>query len=214
MTVIEIVLNPAVLAAALAYGAAAVAGIWLHDSVRRTLRGYYTLQWLWERLAAPLLRAGLMLIFLLLAYPVLFGLHTAPALHTLLARDPLRVNTLLNLLFVITLLFPLLPMLGERDELVLPIQGVTASLLLFSWLAGTMGMSVHYWPGWTTVLIMLVLALVSYRLAMTVAATAGNELDRRLNVANAGELLSRALLLFLQYPVIIVFCQGLGKQLA
>lgn len=214
MTVIEIILNPAVLAAALAYAAAAVAGIWLHDGVRRSLQGYYQLQWLWERLAAPLLRAGLMLMFLLLAYPVLFGLHAAPVLHTLLERDPLRVNTLFNLLFVITLLFPLLPVLGERDELVLPIQGVAASLLLFSWLAGAVGTPVHYWPGWTSVVIMLVLALVSYRLAQSVAAAAGNELDNRFNVANAGELLSRALLLFLQYPVVVVFCHGLGKQLA
>jgi len=213
MTVMQIILNSAVLTATVVYAAAAVAGIWLFDRAHLALGNQHLLQWLWERLAMPLLRAGLMLIFLLLAYPVLFGLPEAPPLDALLDRDPLRINNLLNLLFVITLLFPLLPVLGKQDELMLPIQGIAASLLLFSWLAGATGTTVHYWPGWTSVLIMAGLALSSYRLALAAAATAGHGLDRRLNTTNAGELLSRVLVLFLQYPVIVVFCHGLGKQL-
>jgi hypothetical protein len=213
MSVIQIILSGRVLLAALVYAAASVVGIWVFDRVDSALDGEI-LSWAWEHVGMPLLRAALMLIFILLAYPILFGLVDAPALGELLARDPLRVNHLLNLLFVVTLLFPLVPVLGEWDELVLPVQGIAASMLLFSWLTQAAGAgSVHYWPGWDTAAIMLGLALATHWLAMGLAAVAGEELDRSLNVENAGELLARALVLFLQYPVIVVFCHGLGKQL-
>ena len=214
MSVIQIILSARVLLAALVYAAAAVIGIWVFDRIDRAL-DEDILIWAWEHVGMPLLRAALMLIFILLAYPALFGLPEAPALGDLLTRDPLRVNYLLNLLFIITLLFPLIPALGEWDELVLPVQGIAASMLLFSWLAEAAGAGpVHYWPGWENAVIMLLLAMATHWLAVGVAAAAGEEVDRSLNVENAGELLARALVLFLQYPVIVVFCHGLGKQLA
>ena len=213
MSVIQIILSGRVLLAALVYAAASVSSIWIFDRVGRAL-DEEVLIWAWEHVGMPLLRAALMLVFILLAYPALFGLVEAPALGELLARDPLRVNHLLNLLFIITLLFPLIPVLGEWDELVLPVQGIAASMLLFSWLAEATGAgAVHFWPGWESVAIMAGLAMLTHWLAMGLAATAGEELDRSLNVENAGELLARALVLFLQYPVIVVFCHGLGRQL-
>ena len=214
MSVIQIILSGPVLLAALVYAAASVLGIWVFDRVHRALE-QPLLEWFWEHLGMPLLRAALLLVFILLAYPLLFGLTEAPALGELLARDPLRINYLLNMLFVITLLFPLLPLLGEWHELVLPVQGIAAAMLVFSWLVEASGAGpVHYWPGWGNVAIMLLLAALTHWLAMSLAAVAGEGLDRKLNVKNAGEVLGRALVLFLQYPVIVVFCQGLGKQLA
>jgi hypothetical protein len=213
MSVIQIILSGRVLLAALVYAAASISSIWIFDRVYRAL-DEEILSWAWVHIGMPLLRAALMLVFILLAYPTLFGLVEAPALGNLLASDPLRVNHLLNLLFIVTLLFPLVPVLGEWDELVLPVQGITASMLLFSWLAEATGAgNVHYWPGWESVAIMAGLAMVTHWLAMVLAGTAGEELNRSLNVENAGELLARALVLFLQYPVIVVFCHGLGKQL-
>lgn len=213
MSIMQIVLSGNVILAAVVYAAFAIAGIWVFDRVHRALVQSLLL-WGWEHIAMPLLRAALMLIFILLAYPTLFGLTEAPALGDLLARDPLRVNYLLNLLFLVTLLFPLIPVLGEQDELVLPVQGIAAATLLFSWLAAAVDAGpVHYWPGSGTVGLILLLAVITHWLAMSLAALAGAELDDTLNVENAGELLARALVLFLQYPVIVVFCHGLGKQL-
>jgi hypothetical protein len=72
---------------------------------------------------------------------------------------------------------------------------------------------VSYWPGWDNLVLMLALALFSHWLAQAAAAGLGEWLDKRLHVTHTGELLSRSLILFLQYPVIVVFCQGLGEQL-
>ncbi|MEJ2760101.1 MAG: hypothetical protein P8126_00795 [Gammaproteobacteria bacterium] len=214
MSIIQIVLSADVIMAAVVYAAAAIAGTWIFDRVHHALV-QPVLLWGWEHIAMPLLRAALMLIFILLAYPALFGLTEAPTLGDLLSREELRVNTLLNVLFVVTLLFPLIPVLGERDELVLPAQGIAASLLLFSWLVAALGAGpVHYWPGSMTVALILLLAVITHWLAVSLAVLAGERLDRALNVENAGELLARALVLFMQYPVIVVFCHGLGEQLA
>lgn len=213
MSVMQIVLNANVISAALVYAVAAIVGIWVFDKVDRSLDEVF-LSWAWRHIAMPLLRAALMLLFILLAYPVLFGLSEAPPLDALLSKDPLRINYMLNLLFLVTLLFPLIPVLGERDELVLPAQGIAASMLLFSWLAAALNAGpVHYWPGSVTVALILLLAVITHWLAVSLSALAGERLDQAMNVENAGELLARALVLFMQYPVIIVFCQGLGEQL-
>lgn len=200
--------------AALVYAVAAIAGIALFDRIHTRLE-HSVLLWQWEHIGMPLLRAALLLVFILMAYPVLFGISEAPSLGELVNRHDMRLGILFNLIFIVTLLVPLLPVIGDWNELVLPLQGVAASLLLFSWLADASGLeSPGYWPGWGTVLLMSGLAIITHWLAMALSATLGEWLDRRFNVIHAGELLSRSLVLMLQYPVIVVFCHGLGKQIA
>ena len=182
---------------------------WIHGTLNRAV-----LQWCWDHVGMPLLRAVLMVIFIVIAYPVLFGISDAPALSTLLAADDMRIHYLINVLFVLTLLFPLIPGIGRCYEFILPAQGMAASLLLFSWVAEARGLvDVRYWPGLDTLGYLLVIALVTHWLAVLVARRLGQLLDTEFNVLGSGELLSRGITLFMQSPSILIFSLALGRQL-
>jgi hypothetical protein len=88
-----------------------------------------------------------MLIFFLMAYLTIFGIVDAPPLAALFNENATRVNYLVNMFFLTTLLFPLIPVIGKWEELILPVEAIAASSVLFSWTAADIGIStVHYWP--------------------------------------------------------------------
>jgi len=184
------------------------------DKIHKAL-GHSMLQWPWDHIGMPLLRSALMLLFILLAYPIIFAITDAPSITELLDGNEKRVNYLINLLFLVTLLFPLIPVVGEWEELVLPAQAIAACMLLFSWLATELGVvNIQYWPGIDIVLYILVLAFVTYWMAIALSHYLGEFIDEKFNVTDAGNLISRAIVLFMQSPAILIFSAALGRQLA
>jgi hypothetical protein len=95
----------------------------IHDRLENTI-----LQWKWNHIAMPLFQAALLMIFILLTYPLIFGVEQAPSITSLLSQDDLRINYLVNLLFIISLIFPFIPVIGNLQELILPMQGIAASI--------------------------------------------------------------------------------------
>jgi hypothetical protein len=172
------------------------------------------LQWKWEHIAIPLAQAAMMMVFILLAYPVIYGIENAPEISILLSQDDLRIDYLVNLIFMVSLLFPLIPVLGHWHELVLPLQGIAASALIFSWLAQGVGLTeFSYWPGWEIVIACLFLGVFTHWVGVKISQFVGHKLDEAFNVLHSGELFSRGLILLLQSPVILLFSCSLGKQL-
>jgi hypothetical protein len=213
MSVLEIVFSARFLAALSIYGILIAVILPYLDRIHDRLE-HPVLQWKWDHIAMPLLQVVLLLLFILMAYPVIFGIPEAPPLSALLARDELRINYLVNLLFVVSLFFPLIPVAGNWHELILPLQGIAASMMIFSWLAASLGVArYNFWPGWYVVLFCLAFGVISRWLAAYIAMMVGNKLDKAFNVLDSGELFSRGLILLMQSPVILAFSSGLGKQL-
>lgn len=172
------------------------------------------LDWPWQHIASPLLRTLLMIIFISLSYPVLFGIYEAPAFSELLLSDNKRLTRLLNFLFLATLLFSLVPGIRERHEMVLPVQAILACSLLFSWLAQMQGLvEIKYWPGINTVIYITILAFCSYWLSIRLAHKFGELIDRRFNVSDSAGLISQSFVLFTQSPAILLYSAALGRQL-
>ena len=172
-------------------------------------------EWMLEHIALPFGRAVALTLFVLTAYPLLFGLEHAPSLGALLnARDG-RLSALLNLAFILTLLLPLLPRLGLRQGLVLPLQGIGLSTLLFHWLViAAAPIEVHYWPGWGNALWIVALAFATPPLAGWLAGELGGWLNRRLERSGAERLVYEGVLLLMQAPSILIYTSGLGRQLS
>ncbi|MEE8321608.1 MAG: hypothetical protein V3R68_07210, partial [Gammaproteobacteria bacterium] len=82
-------------------------GIPLFDWIHKKLDNI-TLQFFWDHIGMPLLRTVLILIFIFLAYPLIFGISDAPSLSALLAADDMRIHYIINAVFVVTLFFPLI----------------------------------------------------------------------------------------------------------
>ncbi|NKB38159.1 MAG: hypothetical protein GKR93_13520 [Gammaproteobacteria bacterium] len=214
MSIIQIMLSADFLTALFVYALLILLTLPCFHKIHRVL-GNSVLEWGWEHIAAPLLRTLLMIVFISLSYPAIFGLSEAPAFSELLLDSDNRFTLLLNFLFLITLLFTLLPVIGERNELVLPIQAIVACSLLFSWLARAKGLTeIKYWPGMATIICISVLALVSYCLSIRLSYKFGEIVDRRFNVSDSAALTSQAFVLFAQSPAILLYSAALGRQLA
>ena len=214
MSIVQIMLSGEFLLALAVYAALVIVSVPCFNAAHSHLQNTI-LNWPWEHIARPLLRALLMMVFIGLAYPVIFGLGEAPALFDLLAKGNHRINLLLNLMFLLTLVFPMLPLIGDQDELILPAQAILACSLLFSWLAAETGVTnVHYWPGIVALIFIFLIAFISHRLASFLSHHAGHYVDEKFHLAESGELISRAFILFMQSPAILLYSAALGKQLA
>lgn len=161
--------------------------------------------WLGEHLYIPMLRAGLVLIFVTAAYPALFGLHDAPALNSLLSAGHYRLDWWINGVLLVSLALPAVPGLGRIPGIVLTIQGMVASAMLFGWLAQDMGLT-QYWllPGWS----LLAKILLITGTAGLLSWMAGNYLPFARK-----RLVAESLRLLAQMPALIIFGGALGRQL-
>ncbi|MEE9159403.1 MAG: hypothetical protein V3U60_13595 [Gammaproteobacteria bacterium] len=214
MSLSQVLLSGHFLFAYLVYAVTVIIAVFFLERIHNALNHAF-LQWAWDHVAIPLARAGLLILFILLAYPVLFGTQTAPPLGTLLAVDAMRVNYLLNLVFLITLLLPLIPVIRTRPAWVVPLQGIAACALLFSWLATEQGLErVSYWPGFNVLVLIAVIAIATYWLAIYLSRQVGQHLDTAFEVKGASILVFEATVLVFQTPALLLFSLALGRQLA
>ena len=170
-------------------------------------------EWVLERVGRPLARALAMAAFILAAYPTLFGWDAAPLLPTL-AEEGHHLRDLVNLAFLLTLLLPFVPVIGQVAGLILPVQGITLACLVLHWVGTSTGIDVSYWPGAGAFAVALALALPAPFAARRLAATAGRWMDRRTEREGFASVLAEGLLLAFQAPAILAFTHTLGRQFA
>jgi hypothetical protein len=147
-----------------------------------------------------MLRAAALALFVLVAYPALFGVYDAPAVGALLAGGRGRLIQLVGLVFLLSLLLPLVPVLGS-PAFALPIQGAAGAALVAGWLAAATGSPPPgLWPGPGALAVAGALAYLAHWAARRVAGVIEVSGRRLWQVADAGEVAMQALLLFQQGP--------------
>jgi len=170
--------------------------------------------WLMEHVIIPAARALALVSFILVAYPVLFGVESALPVGELLAADQLRLTNLVNVVFLLSLLLPLIPVFSRWPALVLPIQGIAAATLVFHWWADTQPqVEIHFWPGATTVLGLLVFAFVTHEIAKQLSHQLEKRVDGIIEREGSGRLIYRTVVMVMQVPVILLYTLSLGQQL-
>ncbi len=212
MSIFDVIFSANIITAISFYCLGIVILLPLFDWLHRKLE-HQALQWPWDHLGTPLLRTLLILVFISLAYPELFAVRDAPSIAELLAMDDERGTRVVNIIFLLTLLMPLLPVIGNMEFLVLPLQGMTASAVLFSWLAETKNVKdVSYFPELVTMVFILVMAVLTHWFALHAAARIGEELDEKFRVENSASFISKAMVLIMQSPIILLYGISLGHQ--
>lgn len=175
---------------------------WLTDHPKNSRFG----NWIVEHLYLPLLRAALVLAFVALAYPAIFGLSDVPSLGQLLGSGHYRVTTWINMAFVLSLALPLVPGIGNWPGLLLALQGMIATGMLFGWLAADLGLA-NLWlfPSWP---------LLTKILVITGGAALLSWMASRYLQLSQGKLIAEAIRLTAQMPALIIYGTALGAQIA
>lgn len=170
--------------------------------------------WIVEHVGIPLARTATLLLFIFAAYPLLYGVSWAPPLTTLLFDDEGHLRYLLNSVFLVTLLLPLLPLSIARIQLILPIQGITATALLFHWSGSAMGRGeMVYWPGNLPVLAIVTLGFLIGPIASAIGRFSGDAVDRLFERYDGEQLVTDGVTLLLQLPLLLIYTLSVGRQL-
>ena len=196
------------LTALIAFLIAVVLLAWLELRCTRWLHYYPEFDFFLLRVLLPLLRLGTLIVLVFTAYPELFARPdlSLPSLATTLSIPHDWLADSINFLVIGTFLLPSIPIIGQRPELVVPLQSAILIALLFSWTATATGLA-HFtaWPGFATAF------------ELTCYAWLGGFIGRRAVLLVPGERWDRsatdlAVLLF-QLPAIWRYSQALGTQL-
>ncbi|MBI4696716.1 MAG: hypothetical protein HY749_22120 [Gammaproteobacteria bacterium] len=215
MTFFEALLSPEALFAILLFALGALVEPFLAHGLQRRCAPNPPLAWLAEHVLAPLLRAALLFGFVLLAYPALFGLRSAPPLATLVADPHAHPSTVLGVMLLVTLSAPLLRLFARHLEVVLPLQGVLATAFLFHWLASYLHVTVaSAWPGLASVLLLVGLAYFAGLAASLIGRALGASLNAGFHLADGEALAASAATLLAQVPLVLLYGAMLGRQLA
>lgn len=181
-----------------------VGEILLIDRLRHALDHSRTQEWLTEHVYLPALRMPALIGFVLAAYPSLYGLDAGPPLSSLL--DFNWFGRALNILFMLPLLFSLLPIAGRWSALILPLQGMSLTALLFMPLAAALEVqAASFLPDMATLLALLTLGIGGHVLG----TTAAEHLPRHRNALPAYD----GIVLLFQAPAILAYGRMLGVDL-
>lgn len=213
MTLIDAIAQPRMLFACLVFG---LVNLLLASIERRflaVLAEHTVTGWLGEHVYLPLARIFSVLLFIALAYPVLYGLREAPGFLALLGSGAQRLSHLVNLAFLLSLLLPLLPLAGRLPGLVLPAQGLLAAAMLFRWLAQARGVEAQLWPGWTTAGLIVLWLVLGQRLAAGIAQWLGDLRPAPAAGDDQERVYYETVILFFQVPAILLYTLDLAQQL-
>lgn len=182
----------------LALAAAGLAGeIFLVDRLRDSPAN----DWLADHVWLPALRLPALIGFVLASYPALYGLESGPPLSALLDFD--WFGRAMNMLFILPLLFSLLPVAGRFSALVLPLQGMALTALLFTPLAAAMNVeATAYAPDQAAVLALFGFGIGGHFLATGLA--------RRLPQHELALPAYDGVILLCQAPAIFAYGRTLG----
>ena len=84
-----------------AYALLALVEPFLESALHRSFTDNPAMQWGWDQFFSPLIRAILLVVFVYLAYPGLFGLRVAPSVVDLLTNSDARLNSVIGTLFFV-----------------------------------------------------------------------------------------------------------------
>lgn len=214
MSVIDILLNGSVIFAILVFVLICMATEIAGQRILLLFADVPVSEFIFEKFLIPLARAFGLMVFILLCYPVLFGIDQAPPLSQLLSSGSLRSSTLMNVMFIVPLMFSLIPVVGSIPALILPLQGIAGASLVFSWMQGALHVEkIQYLPDGITFLIIVLLALVTHSAAKSLSLQISEQINHRLNIDDGQKIAYRIIVVAAQMPAILIYTQGLGEQL-
>jgi hypothetical protein len=215
LTFLNVITSANVIVAIMIFGIFAIVEPFVESWLQRIFIANRPFQWGWAHFFAPLLWAIMLVVFVYLAFPAIFGLTTAPTIIELLSGDQVTVSNTLGVLFLFGIFASQVPGFGARPEFVLPIQGCLACGYLFFALTSYLGVTTAtLWPGIDVFLAMICVSYFADRLGRTIGIAGGNRLDAMLNTDGYDVVILNAIRLLAQIPVILSFGYGLGRQLA
>ena len=167
--------------------------------------------WIFEHILCPVIRIMVLLIVVSQVYPVIDANTTSIDFWRILVQQG-QFNNLLNILFFAGLLLAFMPVLSH-PVFALPIQSLLTIALVFNWQHAESINSFSLFPSFVTILKITVYMLLAYFVTRESSTYLSRRIDTALAISGSIRLISDAIHLVLQIPVMLVYCSFLKLQL-
>ena len=185
-------------------------GISLCFYLERHLRDPAGLAWFHEQIACPLIRVLILLIVVSQVYPAIDGQSSSLDFWQSLGQGQ-QFRDIVNILFIAGLLLAFLPLVNH-PMCALPLQSMLTIALVFDAQHAARAASLSLFPSFAVVLKIAGWMLLAWLLTRELSIPLAHRLDRALVVSGTIRLVSDALYLLLQIPVMLIYGAYLAGQ--
>jgi hypothetical protein len=175
-------------------------------------REVHSSTWIPEHVLCPVIRILVLLFVVSLVYPVNDANSIGLEFWQVLQQQG-QFNKLLNILFFAGLLLAFLPLVSH-PVFALPIQSVLSIALVFNWQYAAVVANLQLLPSVATTLKIVGYMLLAYLLTRESSIHLSRWLDHRFHIKGSIRLVSDAIYLVLQIPVMLIYCGFLRQQLS
>ena len=167
--------------------------------------------WVFETILCPIIRIMVLFIIVSQVYPLIDANAARTGLWSILFEQQ-QFSHLINILFFAGLLLSFIPVLSH-PVFALPIQSILTIALVFHWQYSGSIVSLHLFPSMATILKITIYMVLAYYVTGELSRHIARALDSRYAVSGSIRLVSDAIYLVLQIPVMLVYGSFLELQL-
>ena len=167
--------------------------------------------WILEHIGCPIIRILVLLIIVSQIYPVTSSDPASFEFWRILGQQN-QFNDLINILFIGGLLLSFLPVVSH-PVFALPLQTMLTIALVFHWQYSAAVENLILFPSWLTLGKILIYMSLAYFVTREASTRLSHQVDRRFHIEGSIRLISDAIYLSLQVPVILIYCGFLRQQI-
>lgn len=168
--------------------------------------------WVLEHVICPIMRIIVLLIVVSQIYPAIDENSTSLDFWRILGQQG-QFSDIVNILFIAGLALSFIPLLNH-PVFALPVQSILTIALVFHWQYLSTIPSLMLFPSTATILKIVVYMVLAYYVTREASIPLSRWLDRKLVVSGSIRLVSDAIYMTLQIPVMLIYCSFLKNQLA
>ncbi len=169
-------------------------------------------RWILEHILCPVIRIVVLLIVISQVYPVIDENSTGMDFWRTLGTGG-HFRDLVNILFVAGLMLAFVPLLSH-PLIALPLQSIFTIALVFHWQYLDSVESLTLFPSIATLLKIFLYMTLAYFVTRETSVALSRRVDHWLNISGSIRLLSDAIYLVLQIPVMLIYLGFLKAQLS
>ena len=167
--------------------------------------------WILEHVLCPIMRILVLLIVVSQVYPAVDESLGSLDFWRILGQQN-QFRDMVNILFFAGLLLGFLPLVNH-PVFALPLQSIFTIALVFHWQYQDTAALVLF-PSFATIAKIVIYMLLAWYATREASVPLSRMVDERLHIHGSIRLLSDALYMVLQIPVMLIYCGFLNQQLA
>jgi len=218
MNYLDVLFHPTLVMATLFYTVMVVSFEMTYQHFLHKISEVSGSHWIARHIGTPFFHVLLLIAFIYMSYPVLYGLEShgidgervLPSLSQILNAKSGQTMKMVNILFIISVLLPLIPLFNRFLALILPLQAAAGSAMLYGWQSQLTGVEYSLFPGYKIIAVIIFFSFIAELTAKLLAALLGENLNTQYHTHDMEKVVYKSSLLVLQVPVLLIYTLNLS----